>query len=91
MIAPKLRKEIDKIIEKTERWPDEAIMFLIDLLTCNVGYDPDFELTDEQIAELDRRIKEVESGKVKTRTWEEVQAHARRIIARGLAKRKNKK
>ena len=46
MIAPKLRKEIDKIIEKTERWPDEAIMFLIDLLTCNVGYDPDFELRD---------------------------------------------
>lgn len=38
------------------------------------GYDLDDELSPEEIAELHRRDQEMDSGKVKGYTWEEVQA-----------------
>jgi len=90
-IAPEQIKEIDKIIKKTAEWPDEAITLLVGRLACIPGYDPDFELTDELRVELERRIKEVESGKVKPLTWEEVEANVRRALERGLEKVKNRK
>jgi putative addiction module component (TIGR02574 family) len=43
-------------------------------------YDDDGEswLTDEQFAELERRVKAVESGEMKMYTWEEVKARIRK-------------
>ena len=87
-LAPEQIKEIDKIIRKTAVWPVEAITLLIGRLACSRNYDPDFEITDEQIAEIQRCIEEVESGKVKPLTREEAEAKVRRDLERGVARAK---
>ena len=89
--APKQIKEINKIIEKTARWPNESIRYLIGILDCNVGYESDIEFADALNAVLDRRSKEVASGKVRAYTMEEFHAKARKALERGSAKIKNKK
>ncbi len=47
-------------------------------------------LTDEQLAELDRRVKDFEEGKSKMYSWEEVKAGIRKEHAKRLKERKNK-
>ncbi|MCE2997448.1 MAG: addiction module protein [Cyclobacteriaceae bacterium] len=37
-------------------------------------------LNEDQIAELDRRVAEYESGKVKGLSWEEVKSHAKKSL-----------
>lgn len=37
-------------------------------------------LNEEQIAELDKRVAEYESGKVKGLSWEEVKNHAKKSL-----------
>lgn len=52
-------EEVRKMFEKVRhQWEDEAF---------------DIDLTDEEVAELDRRDEEMRSGKVKGYTWDEVQ------------------
>ncbi len=52
-------EEVRQMFEKARhQWEDEAF---------------DIDLTDEEVAELDRRDEEMRSGKVKGYTWDEVQ------------------
>ncbi len=47
-------------------------------------------LTDEQLAELDRRVKSFEEGKSKMSPWEEVKARILETHSKKLKQRKNK-
>ena len=87
---PKQIKKIKRIIEKR---PARTITRLTNTNTnglfCIADSDLNIEFTDEQIAEFERRVEEMESGKVKTYTEEEFEAIIRK--ADGIPKSKLRK
>jgi len=92
-LDPGILEEIDLIKEKTTGWPQQAKLLLIHTLTENpesttafgaideeLADDDEFEITDEQYAELQRRSEEIESGKVKALSLEEFYANAEKAL-----------
>jgi len=75
-------EEIDQIVEKTAKWPDETVTLLIDRLSCARYPAQDENLSEEWKSTLNRRYEEIKSGRVKTIPREEVSAEIRRILGR---------
>lgn len=72
---------LDQIIEETRTWPPEKVGELVGRLT------EDLHATAPEIdaawrTEIDRRIEEIQSGKVQGIPVEEAFAKARRILGR---------
>ena len=72
---------LDQIVEETRHWPPERIGELLDRLTEDLhSSEPEIEAAWK--SEIDRRIAEIESGKVKGVPAEEVSARIQKILKR---------
>jgi putative addiction module component (TIGR02574 family) len=70
---------LDEIVEETREMPAEVVVELIDRITMarHGGIEPD--IASAWKAEIDRRIAEIEAGKVKGVPLEESLARARKL------------
>jgi putative addiction module component (TIGR02574 family) len=69
---------LDEIVEETKNWPPERVGELVDRLTEDLHTSaPDIEAAWK--SEVNRRIEEIESGKVEGVPLEESLARARKI------------
>jgi hypothetical protein len=73
---------LDQIVEETREWPGEVVAELIDriLLARHGGMAP--SVAGAWKTETDRRITEIESGKLKGVTPEENAARIQKILRR---------
>ena len=72
---------LDEIVEETRHWPPERVGELVGRLTEDLHTsDPEIEAAWK--TEIDRRIEEIQSGKMKGIPAEEVSARIRKILAR---------
>jgi len=72
---------LEQIVEETRHWPPEKVGELVGRLTEDLHTsDPEIEAAWK--TEVDRRIEEIQSGKVRGIPGEEVSAHIRKIIGR---------
>jgi putative addiction module component (TIGR02574 family) len=72
---------LDEIVEETRHWPPERLGELVGRLTEDLHTsDPEIEAAWK--TEIDRRIEEIQSGKVKGIPAKEVSARIRKILAR---------
>lgn len=69
---------VEQIVEETRRWPPERVGELVGRLTEDLrASNPEIEAAWK--TEIDRRIAEIESGKVRGVPLEESLARARKI------------
>jgi putative addiction module component (TIGR02574 family) len=72
---------LDQIVEETSEMPGEVVAELIDrIMAARHGMEP--SVTGAWKTETDRRIAEIESGKVKGVTSEENAARIQKILRR---------
>jgi putative addiction module component (TIGR02574 family) len=72
---------LDEIVEETKDWPPEQVGELVGRLTEDLhASDPEIEAAWK--IEVDRRIEEIQSGKVKGVPAEEVSARIQKILQR---------
>jgi putative addiction module component (TIGR02574 family) len=72
---------LDEIVEETRHWPPERVGELVGRLTEDLHTsDPETEAAWK--TEIDRRIEEIQSGKVKGIPAEEVSARIQKILQR---------
>jgi len=73
---------LDQIVEETREMPPEVVAELIDriLVARHGGIEPEIEAAWK--TEVDRRIAEIESGKVKGVSPKEVRARIKKILKR---------
>ena len=72
---------LEQIVEETKHWPPEQVGELLDRLTEDLHASaPEVEAAWK--TEIDRRIAEIESGKVKGVPAEEVSARIQKILKR---------
>ena len=72
---------LEQIVEETRHWPPEKVGELVGRLTEDLhGSDPETEAAWK--TEIDRRIEEIQTGKVQGIPAEEVSARIRRILGR---------
>jgi putative addiction module component (TIGR02574 family) len=73
---------LDQIVEETSEMPGEVVAELIDriMVARHSGIEP--SVAESWKAETDRRIAEIESGKVKGVTPEENAARIQKILRR---------
>jgi putative addiction module component (TIGR02574 family) len=72
---------LDQIVEETRHWPPERVGELLDRLTEDLhASEPEVEAAWK--TEIDRRVAEIESGKVKGVSAEEVSARIQKILKR---------
>jgi putative addiction module component (TIGR02574 family) len=72
---------LDQIVEETRHWPPEKVGELVGRLTEDLhATEPEIEVAWK--AEIDRRIEEIQSGKVQAISAEEVSARIDRILGR---------
>jgi putative addiction module component (TIGR02574 family) len=72
---------LDEIVKETRNWPPEQVGELLDRLTEDLhASDPEIEAAWK--TEIDRRIDEIQSGKVQGIPAEEVSARIRKILGR---------
>jgi len=72
---------LEQIVEETRHWPPEKVGELVGRLTEDLhASDPETEAAWK--AEIDRRIEEIQSGKVQGIPGEEVSARIRKIVGR---------
>ena len=70
---------LDEIVEETKHWPPERVGELVGRLTEDLHTsDPEIEAAWK--TEIDRRIEEIQSGKVKGIPAEKVSARIRKIL-----------
>jgi putative addiction module component (TIGR02574 family) len=71
---------LDQIVEETRQLPSDVVAELVDriLLTQHGGIEPDIETAWKN--EVDRRIAEIETGKVEGIPLEESLARIRKIV-----------
>jgi putative addiction module component (TIGR02574 family) len=75
---------LDEIVEETKHWPPEQVGELVDRLTEDLHTSaPEIEAAWK--TEVDRRIAEIESGKVKGVPLEESLARIKKILKREAA------
>jgi putative addiction module component (TIGR02574 family) len=71
----------EELVEETRRWPAEKVSELVGRLTGDLhSSDPETEAAWN--GEVDRRIEEIQSRKVRGVSAEEVFREARRILGR---------
>ena len=72
---------LDQIVEETRHWPPEKVGELVGRLTEDLhATEPEIEAAWK--AEIDRRIEEIQTGKVQAISAEEVSARIDRILRR---------
>ena len=72
---------LDQIVEETRHWPPEKVGELVGRLTEDLhASDPETEAAWK--TEIDRRIAEIQNGKVQAIPAEEVSARIRKILGR---------
>ena len=72
---------LDEIVKETRNWPPEQVGELVGRLTEDLhASDPEIETAWK--TEVDRRIEEIQSGKVKGIPAEEVTARIQKILKR---------
>jgi putative addiction module component (TIGR02574 family) len=72
---------LDEIVEETRHWPPEQVGELVGRLTEDLHTsDPEIEAAWK--TEIDRRIEEIQSGKVKGIPAEKVLARIRKTLRR---------
>ena len=72
---------LDQIVEETRHWPPEKVGELVGRLTEDLhASDPETEAAWK--IEIDRRIEEIQSGKVQAVPAEEVFARISKILGR---------
>ena len=72
---------LEQIVEEARHWPPEKVGELVGRLTEDLhSADPQTEAAWK--AEIDRRIEEIQTGKVQGIPAEEVFAKAKRILGR---------
>ncbi len=72
---------LEQIVEETRHWPPEKVGELVGRLTEDLhASDPENEAAWKQ--EIDRRIEEIQTGKVQGIPAEEVFEKAKRILGR---------
>jgi putative addiction module component (TIGR02574 family) len=72
---------LDEIVEETKDWPPEQVGELVDRLTEDLhASDPEIEAAWK--TEVNRRIEEIQSGKVKGFPAEEVSARIQKLLKR---------
>ncbi len=72
---------LDEIVEETKHWPPERVGELVDRLTEDLHASaPEIEAAWK--TEVDRRIEEIQSGKVKGVSAAEVSARIQKILQR---------
>lgn len=72
---------LDEIVEETRNWPPERVGELVGRLTEDLHTsDPEIEAAWK--TEIDRRIEEIQSGKVKGIPVEEVSARIQKMLGR---------
>ena len=72
---------LDEIVEETRNWPPERVGELVGRLTEDLhASDPEIEAAWK--IEVDRRIEEIQSGKVKGIPAAEVSARIQKILKR---------
>jgi putative addiction module component (TIGR02574 family) len=72
---------LDQILEETRHWPPEKVGELVGRLTEGL-HAADPETVAAWKAEVDRRVQEIQTGKVQGVAAEEVFAEARRRLDR---------
>jgi len=72
---------LDQIVEETRHWPPEKVGELVGRLTEDLHTsDPETEAAWK--TEVDRRVEEIQTGKVQGIPGEEVSARIRKIVGR---------
>jgi len=72
---------LEQIVEEARHWPPEKVGELVGRLTEDLhAADPETEAAWK--SEIDRRVQEIQSGKVQGIPGEEVSARIRKIIGR---------
>ena len=72
---------MEQIVEETRHWPPEKVGELVGRLTEELHtIDPETEAAWK--TEIERRIEEIQTGKVRSIPAEEVFAKAKRILGR---------
>jgi putative addiction module component (TIGR02574 family) len=72
---------LEQIVEETRHWPPERVGELLDRLATDLhSREPEIEAAWK--TEIDRRIAEIESGKVRGVSAEEVSARIQKILKR---------
>ena len=66
--------EFDAVLSAASQLPVSERLRLIDELTSTVPDDQPPALSDEWLAEIERRSAEIDSGEVATKPWEDVRA-----------------
>ena len=70
---------LDQIVEETRQWPPEKVGELVGRLTEGLhASDPETETAWQ--GEINRRVKEIQSGAVEGIPGEEVSARIRKIV-----------
>ena len=72
---------LDQIVEETRHWPPEKVGELVGRLTEDLhASDPETEAAWK--TEIERRIEEIQTGKIQGIPGEEVSARIRRMLGR---------
>jgi putative addiction module component (TIGR02574 family) len=71
---------LDQIVQEARQLPREQVAELVDRLTFELHDEPDAEHDAAWAEEVERRLAEIRSGKVKPVPGEEVMARARKIV-----------
>jgi len=72
---------LDQIVEETRRWPPEQVGELVGRLTEDLhASDPEIEAAWK--TEINRRVQEIQSGKVEGVPAKEVSARIRKILGK---------
>ncbi|MDA1274223.1 MAG: addiction module protein [Verrucomicrobia bacterium] len=72
---------LEQIVEETRHWSPEKVGELVDRLTEDLHSSPR-EIEEAWRVEIDRRVEEIQTGKVEGIPGEEVSAGIRRILGR---------
>ena len=72
---------LEQIVEEIRHWPPEKVGELVGRLTEDL-HSSDPEIQAAWKTEVDRRIEEIQSGKVQGIPGEEVSARIRKIVGR---------
>jgi len=72
---------LEQIVEETRHWPSEKVSELMERLSQDLNAsDPETEAAWQN--EIARRVKEIQSGKVRGIPGEKVSARVRKIVGR---------
>ncbi|MGA2658348.1 MAG: addiction module protein [Verrucomicrobiota bacterium] len=72
---------LEQIVEEARQWPPEKVGELVGRLTEDL-HRSDPEIESAWRTEVDRRVEEIQSGKVQGLSPEEVSARIRKIMGR---------